>query len=164
MTDYQDLLQTIKSLQHSRLSYIELLQEEVKRNQDPAARSRICWDSAAERKTVTKMVFIKKEREDAFSLKREDTEEQTDLMALKEENETSLGKRPQLQITRKSIQHRAVTKQRPKALKPVPVIQFSLRSFPKDIIADRSPTNQEPHRSYAEASPSRNPRQAMQSK
>ncbi|XP_052433075.1 inactive ubiquitin carboxyl-terminal hydrolase MINDY-4B-like [Carassius gibelio] len=34
MTDYQDLLQTIKSLQHSRLSYIELLQEEVKRNQD----------------------------------------------------------------------------------------------------------------------------------
>lgn len=34
MTDYQDLLRTIKSLQHSRLSYIELLQEEVKRNQD----------------------------------------------------------------------------------------------------------------------------------
>lgn len=34
MTDYQDLLQTIKSLQHSKLSYIELLQEEVKRNQD----------------------------------------------------------------------------------------------------------------------------------
>lgn len=34
MTDYQDLLQTIKSLQHSRLSYIELLQEEVKRSQD----------------------------------------------------------------------------------------------------------------------------------
>ncbi|XP_016362662.1 uncharacterized protein LOC107704287 [Sinocyclocheilus anshuiensis] len=34
MTDYQDLLLTIKSLQYSRLSYIELLQEEVKRNQD----------------------------------------------------------------------------------------------------------------------------------
>lgn len=34
MTNYQDLLQTIKSLQHSRLSYIELLQEEVKRNQN----------------------------------------------------------------------------------------------------------------------------------
>ncbi|XP_016375292.1 protein FAM188B2-like isoform X1 [Sinocyclocheilus rhinocerous] len=34
MTAYQDLLQTIKSLQHSRLSYIELLQEEVKRNQN----------------------------------------------------------------------------------------------------------------------------------
>ncbi|KAL1249415.1 hypothetical protein QQF64_020420 [Cirrhinus molitorella] len=64
---------------------------------------------------------------------------------------TSLGKRPQLQITRKSIQRRTVTKQRPKALKPVPVIQFSSRSFPKDVIADRSPTNQEPHRSYAEA-------------
>ncbi|KAK2903399.1 hypothetical protein Q8A67_008112 [Cirrhinus molitorella] len=38
------------------------------------------------------------------------------------------------------------------------------RSFPKDVIADRSLTNQEPHRSYAEASPSRNTRQATQSK
>ncbi|KAL1277001.1 hypothetical protein QQF64_023674 [Cirrhinus molitorella] len=45
---------------------------------------------------------------------------------------TSLGKRPQLKITRKSIQRRAVTKQRPKALKLVPVIQFSHeRIFPQ---------------------------------
>lgn len=48
MTDYQDLLQTIKSLQHSRLSYIELLQEEVKRSQDVSsdlqmARSSQIW-------------------------------------------------------------------------------------------------------------------------
>ncbi|KAK2915711.1 hypothetical protein Q8A67_000085 [Cirrhinus molitorella] len=43
--------------------------------------------------------------------------------------------------------------------KPVLVIKSSPRSFLKDIIPDGSLTNQEPHRSYAEASPSRNTRQ-----
>lgn len=34
MTDYQALLQTIRALQPTRLGYIELLQEEVKRSRD----------------------------------------------------------------------------------------------------------------------------------
>lgn len=34
MTDYQALLQTIRALQPTRLGYIELLQEEVRRNRD----------------------------------------------------------------------------------------------------------------------------------
>lgn len=34
MEDYKQLLQSISTLQSSRLGYIELLQEEVKRNQD----------------------------------------------------------------------------------------------------------------------------------
>ncbi|KAF5897716.1 inactive ubiquitin carboxyl-terminal hydrolase MINDY-4B [Clarias magur] len=34
MDDYKQLLQSISTLQPSRLGYIELLQEEVKRNQD----------------------------------------------------------------------------------------------------------------------------------
>lgn len=34
MEDYKQLFQSINTLQPSRLGYIELLQEEVKRNQD----------------------------------------------------------------------------------------------------------------------------------
>ncbi|CAB1347473.1 unnamed protein product [Coregonus sp. 'balchen'] len=46
MTDYQELLQTIRDLQPSRLGYIEILQEEVKRNQDrPLERTKPEEDS-----------------------------------------------------------------------------------------------------------------------